>query len=263
MTLTGEKLRWREGIKLALPKEHGSWFLALEPVTLGLLVAPTAAGAALAVAAVSGFLLRRPLKIFTREQNYERWKTARTSVLVLALIAALGLLLAAKMSGVEKLWPLLPAAIAGLVFVWCDSRNEAREGAAEIVGAVAFGLLPAAFGALANWSGPAALALAGIMLVRSVPTVLTVRTNLRLKKGQAVSILPALIAAGAGLVLSAWLVSLRLAPWPAALFASVFAARTVWLLCWRPRLAARTIGIVEATLGGLMVLALAGTWKHF
>lgn len=263
MMLTMEKLHWREGIKLALPKEHGSWFLALEPVALGLLVAPTAAGTALAVAAISGFLLRRPLKILLREPDSERWQAARASVLALALFAVFGLLLAAKMGGVAKLWPLLPAAIAGLVFVWCDSRNEAREGAAETAGALAFGLLPAAFGALAGWSAPASLALAAVMLVRSVPTVLTVRANLRLKKGQAVSILPALLAAGVGLALAGWLVSLRLAPWTAAFFAAVFAARTIWLLCRRPRLSARTIGMAEATLGGLMVLALAGTWKHF
>ena len=282
MMLTVEKFRWREGIKLALPKEHGSWSLALEPVALGLLVAPTAAGAALAGAAVSGFFLRRPLKILSRERDSERWLTARASVFVLTFIAAVGLLLAAKMGGAAKLWPLLPAALAGLAFVWCDRRNEAREGAAEAAGAAAFGLLPAAFGALANWSVPASLALAAVMLVRSVPTVLTVRANLRIKKGrfpffpepaslraklrmqkgQAVSILPALIAAGAGLILAAWLVSLRLAPWMAALFAAIFAARTVWLLCWRPRLAARTIGSIEATLGGLMVLALAITWRH-
>ena len=263
MMLTMETFRWREGIRLVLPKEHGSWSLALEPVALGLLAAPTAAGATLALAAVSGFFLRRPLKILSREQDSERWKTARTSVFALTIITALGLLLAAKIGGVEKLWPLLPAAVAGLVFVWCDNRNEAREGAVEVAGAVAFGLLPAAFGALANWSGPASLALAAVMLVRSVPTVLTVRANLRIKKGQAVSILPALFAAGTGLALSAWLVALRLAPWMAVFFAAVLAVRTVWLLCWRPRLAARTIGMAEATLGGLMVLALASTWKHF
>ena len=283
MMLTVEKFRWREGIRLVLPKEHGSWSLALEPVALGLLVAPTAAGAALALAAVSGFFLRRPLKIVSREQDSERWKTARASVFALAIIAVLGLLLAAKIGGVERLWPLLPAALAGLMFVWYDSRNEAREGAVEVAGAVAFGLLPAAFGTLAGWSGPASLALAAVMLVRSVPTVLTVRANLRIRKGRfpfcpeqaslraklrmqkgrAISILPALLAAAAGLVLSAQLVSLRLAPGTAAVFAAVLAARTVWLLCWRPRLAARTIGIAEATLGGLMVLVLAGTWKYF
>src|SRR5690348_13588654 len=113
MMLTMEQVRWREGIKLALPKEHGSWFLALEPVALGLLVAPTGAGVALAVAAVAGFFLRRPLKIVLREPDCERWQTALASVLVLAILAALGLLLTAKMGGVERLWPLLPAALAG------------------------------------------------------------------------------------------------------------------------------------------------------
>lgn len=263
MMLSAEKLRWREGIKLALPKEHGSWSLALEPVVLGLLVAPTAAGAALALAAVSGFFLRRPLKMFSCEKNYERWMTARASVFILSAIAVLGLSLAAKMGGWERLWPLLPAVLAGLIFVWCDSRNETRKGAVEAAGAVAFGLLPAAFGTLAGWSGPAALALAAVMLMRSVPTVLTVRTNLRIKKGKTVSVLPALLAVGVGLVLIAWLASLRLAPWTAVFFAVIFAARAFWLLCWRPRLAARTIGIVEATLGGLMLLTLASTWKHF
>ena len=35
------------------PKEHGSWSLALEPVALGLLVAPSPAGLALATAALA------------------------------------------------------------------------------------------------------------------------------------------------------------------------------------------------------------------
>ena len=55
MTLTREKFHWREVVKLTLPKEHGSWSLALEPVAFGLLVAPSAAGAALALAAGLGF----------------------------------------------------------------------------------------------------------------------------------------------------------------------------------------------------------------
>ena len=45
-----------------LPREHGSWSLALEPLALGLLVVPSAAGAALAAAALAGFFARRPLK---------------------------------------------------------------------------------------------------------------------------------------------------------------------------------------------------------
>ncbi|MES1167658.1 MAG: YwiC-like family protein, partial [Oleiharenicola lentus] len=45
-----------------LPREHGSWFLVLEPLALGLLVAPSSAGGALAVATLAAFFMRRPLK---------------------------------------------------------------------------------------------------------------------------------------------------------------------------------------------------------
>jgi len=263
MTLSMGKLSWRDAVELTLPKEHGSWSLALEPLALGLLIAPSAAGVALAVAATSGFFLRRPLKIFLRESDCERWKIARASVLILTVVALANLALAAEIGGFARLWPLLPAAAAGLAFAWFDSHNEAREGAAEISGAVAFGLLPAAFGALAGWSLVASLALTAAMLVRSVPTVLTVRANLRIKKGQSFSILPAFAAVGTGITLATWLASLRLAPWTTFFFAVIFAERTIWLLLWRPQITARQIGITEAVLGGLMVLALAGTWKHF
>ena len=95
------------------------------------------------------------------------------------------------------------------------------------------------------------------MLVRSVPTVLTVRTCLRIRKGKLFSIAPALAAAGAGIILTVWLVTHALAPWLALIFALVLAARTGWLLLWQPRLTARTVGIIETLLGALMVLVLA------
>ncbi len=50
MTLAIEKFNRRATAQLTLPKEHGSWSLALEPVAFGLLVAPSAAGAALTLA---------------------------------------------------------------------------------------------------------------------------------------------------------------------------------------------------------------------
>lgn len=263
MTLSIEKMNWREALKLTLPKEHGSWSLALEPVALGMLVSPTAAGLALALAAVAGFFLRRPIKLLFSQKSDPRQPLAAACTVVLALTALSGLLLAARLGASDGLWPLLPAALAGVVFAWCDHHNDAREGAAEVAGAVAFGLLPAAFGALAGWPASASCALAAVALVRSVPTVLTVRANLRIKKGKPVSVLPALVVAGMGMLLTGWLATLQLAPWVAVLFAMIFAARTIWLLLWRPRLTARTVGIIEAVLGGLMVFTLALTWREF
>ncbi len=260
MTLTVEKFSWRAATQLTLPKEHGSWSLALEPVAFGLLVAPSAAGAALALAAVSGFFLRRPLKFALAAKSDSRQPLALVCAATLVLVGLSGLVLAARLGAVGGWWPLLPAALAGVVFAWCDGRNGAREGAAELAGAVAFALLSAAFGALAGWPVAASLALAAMMLVRSVPTVQTVRTCLRIRKGQTFSIAPALVTVCIGFFLTAWLTTLRLMPWAAVVFAMVFVVRTFWLLLGRPGLPARTLGITEAVLGALMVLVLSLAW---
>jgi hypothetical protein len=260
MTVNGTSFI-RQAAQLVLPKEHGSWSLALEPVALGLCVAPSVGGGALVMAAVAVFFLRRPLKLGLASKVDPRRPMAVACISILSLLALTGLLLAVKISGADKLWPLLPAAMAGTIFAWCDSRNVAREGAAEVAGAVTFGILPAAFATLAGWSLTAALALATVSLVRGVPTVLCVRTLLRFNKGQSVTIAPAVAVAIAGCLVVAWLVWLRFVPWTAAVFALIFAVRTIWLLGWRPRLTPRRVGIIEAILGTSMVLVLALTWK--
>lgn len=262
MTLTAENFSWRAGAQLTLPKEHGSWSLALEPVVLGLLVAPSAAGAALALAAGAGFFMRRPMKLALAGKRDSRQPLAIICTTILALVGLWGLLLAARFGAVGCWWPLLPAALAGAVFAWWDGRNGARQGAAELAGALAFALLPTSFGTFAGWSVATSLALTVMMLVRSVPTVLTVRTYLRIRKGLACSIAPALVMTGVGIGVTAWLAALGLMPWEAGVFALVFAARTSWLLLGRPRLTARTLGITEAVLGALMVLILSFAWRR-
>jgi hypothetical protein len=261
MTIELEKFQFRPAVRLTLPKEHGSWSLALEPVALGLLVAPSSGGAALAIVAIAVFFLRLPVKILFRGTDCNRRKIALASVSVLAAIAFAGLLIAAKIGGVEKLWPLVPAALAGLSFVWFDSRNESREGAAEISGAFVFGILPAAFATLAGWNFIAAISLAAVMLARSVPTILFVRTFLRIRKGRKAVIAPAIVAAIVSFLLVALLVYSTTAPWLAAAFAFAMALRAVFLLRTPPNVSPKAIGIAEAILGATMVLTLAIAWK--
>jgi YwiC-like protein len=62
-----QRAAWRA---MAIPDEHGGWGLTAEPVLLGLLVAPSWAGAALAVAAFVAFLVRTPLKVVL----VDRWR---------------------------------------------------------------------------------------------------------------------------------------------------------------------------------------------
>jgi hypothetical protein len=58
---------------VALPPEHGGWGFVLEPLILGLAVAPSAAGAALAFFALGAFLARHPLKLLLNDVSRGRW----------------------------------------------------------------------------------------------------------------------------------------------------------------------------------------------
>ena len=55
-----------------IPSEHGGWGLTLEPALLGLLVAPSIAGGALAIAAFLAFLVRTPLKVLLVDRRRHR-----------------------------------------------------------------------------------------------------------------------------------------------------------------------------------------------
>lgn len=244
---------------VVLPREHGSWAFALEPVALGLLVAPSGAGVALAVAVAAGFLARRPLKVSWTEDPFSpRRADAACWFMVFAGVAGVALFTAGTggldfelgMGGWDPLWPLLLAAPCGALFLWFDLRHEMREAEAELAGSAAFACVPAAFATLAGWSAGPALALAGLMLARSLPTVLVVRAYLRLQKRQPAALTAAWLAAAgaAGGTMAAALVGW--VPGGTSLLAALLFARTAWLLRPnRPDWPAKRVGLLEAALG--------------
>jgi hypothetical protein len=243
-----------------LPKEHGSWSLAFEPLALGLLVAPSSAGAALALAAGAGFFARRPFKAALAPDATHRRRTSRVAVVLLSALAVAGLYETLMLGGFSSLWPLLLAAPFGGLFVWFDAQNESRAAAAELAGSTTFALLPAAFATLAGWSWPMALGLSAVGLIRSVPTVLTVRAGLRRSKGQPVGVLAPLAGSMLAFVLAATLAAQRVVPAAIAGLAGLLLLRTALFLSpMRPGWSARRIGIFEAVLGvfyvGVTVLA--------
>ena len=244
---------------LLLPREHGSWSLAFEPVLLVLLVAPSAAGTALALAAGAAFFARRPLKLaLTLPPTDPRRSPALTAAILLALTSGTALAGAAVLGSLRLLWPLLLVAPFGALFLWFDLRNAMREAEAELAGSAAFALLPAAGATLAGWPIPAALALAALTLARSVPTVLTVRTYLRLGKGESTNALPSLAAVSAAFTLVAFLAFQGLVPSVAVALSAMLWTRTGWLLSsLRPTWPARKVGIMEAVLGVIQIGILA------
>lgn len=250
---------WRD---VMIPREHGSWSLAFEPLALGLLVAPSAAGALFALAVVAAFIARRPLRIAWSDASSGRCVAARRALLACAVVAAAFLLGAVSLTGIAwTLW-LLPSAAAGAVFVAFDLRHGGREEPAEIAGSAAFAFLPAALATVAGWPAPAALALGLVMLGRTVPTVLCVRAYLRGAKTGVARTAPALAAALLAFAGATILVVLDLVPVTVAVLLGALALRSGVLLVFpRPALRARTLGLVEAIAGAVFVFCAAAAWR--
>lgn len=245
-----------------LPKEHGSWSLALEPVLLGALVAPTAAAGALSAAALAGFFARRPLRSSIEADASGRRRTARAMLAFFCVIAAAGLLEAVALAGLTALWPLLITGASGGLFFLFDLRRDSRSAAAEISGFAAFGFLPAAFALAAGWPIPAALALSATILARSVPTVLTLRGYLNRAKGRSACAPAPLLAALVSLLLIMVLALNRLVPWCAPALAGILLVRSVFLLgALHPTWAARRVGFIESWIGLAYVVATALAYR--
>ena len=166
---------------LALPSEHGGWGLLLEPIVLALLVVPSAGGALIGIGAVAVFLMRHPLKLAVHDRlagkRYPRSGFCELLAAGYGTAALLAFTAAWAMSGVKPLLALAVALpFAALQFSY-DVRNRSRRAIPELAGAVA----PASLAAAIAIAGGSALApvLAALVLCRSIPAVLYVRSALR------------------------------------------------------------------------------------
>ena len=254
---------------VALPAEKGSWSLVSEPILLGLLAAPSWAGAALAVGAFAMFLCNRPLKVYLADRRrgraYERTRLARRYLLAYAAVAVAGLALGLALGGWRPFAPLLAAVPLLALFAVYDQR-PGRHWQAELAAPVAFAAIVAAIGLADGWAWSPALGLWGFMIARAVPAVLFIRARLRLDKGKEAAPGESLLAvfaahalAVAAVVGLAWLGWL---PWPAVVAAVVLLVRAVWGLSpWRWRISVIALGFLETGFGVLSVLLVAlGSW---
>ena len=254
---------------VALPAEHGSWSLVTEPILLGLLVAPSWAGAALAVTAFALFLFNRPFKVYwadrRRGRMFTRTRLARRFALIYGGVALLLAAVAFGLAGPRPFAPFLPAAPLLVIFVIYDQR-PGRFWQAELTAPVAFAAIVAAVALADGWGWPAALGLWGFMVARAVPAVLFIRARLRLDKGRPAGpgeSLAAVVGAHAlavsgvvALVWAGWL------PWAGIVATAVLLARAVWGLSpWRWRSSVIALGFLETGFGLLAVLIVAlGYW---
>lgn len=237
---------------LALPNEHGGWGFLLEPVVLGLLVAPSQAGSLIGLAALFAFLMRHPLRLAASDLLRRR-VYPRTRVCLL-LAAAYGAVAAAAIGGAamtgpwRALLPLAGGAAAFAVQFAFDARNRTRELTPEIAGALAGATVAAAIALAGGSANAIALAVAVLSASRAVPSILFIRAALR-GGGHAVSL--ALHVAAIGIAAALW--SAGAAP---AIAIAAMVLLLIRAIATRPNTPAKTIGIRELAWGAAVVLAI-------
>ena len=230
---------------------------------LGLLVASSAAGSALAAAGLAALLLQTPLSIAVadarRGKHYPRtnlaWRWAAAYSLALALALALTLWLAGSA------YVLLPAFLAlplVTLQLWYEAKRRAREFVPEAAGAAAMGSLAACIALAGGWSLTEALLLWVLLAARAVPSIVYVRARLRLERGLTVRTWPSWVW-HAAVVTAVSLAAIKgVLPWPVTLPYLVLTARAWYgLSSWRARAKARTVGFQEIGFGLLTVALLA------
>jgi hypothetical protein len=244
---------------IALPVEHGAWGLLLEPLALGLALAPSWAGAWLAVAALFAFLARHPLKLAIadhgRRTRFPRTAWAEAFAAAYGLAAAAAAAAAFACPHAPFLIPLAAAAPLAIVQLLFDAGRHGRSLARELSGVVAASAT-AAMVALAGGRplGPA-LALWAIMAARGVASVVYVRARIRLERSGACDRSATRACHGLGIAVALGLAARGWAPWLAVLAFAILSARAeVGLSPLRRPARPQTIGFQELVFGLMTVL---------
>lgn len=247
--------------EVALPTEHGGWALTLEPVLLALLVAPSVAGAALAVAAFLAFLLRTPAKVVL----VDRWRArhlARTRLAAraagLELVLLLALIVSVALLADDRRW-WLPGAVAMPLLgveLWYDMRSRSRRLVPELMGAVAVASTAAMIALAGGRSSQLAIGLWVVLGGRVLTSIPHVRSQIKKMHNRSTSSLDTLITdlAALGVVAAAPVLDKRLAVGAGAVLLLVVLHRAT---AHRAVSRATILGIQQTILGLAVVVATA------
>lgn len=253
---------WQAWWSVAMPSEHGGWGFLLEPLLLGVLVAPTAAAFLLALATVTGFLIRQPLKLWLvdrrRKLHTARTERAQRLSIALAAVAAMCFAAALWLAGPDFLTPLLLAVPFGVVFLYYDLTKPGRTLQAELAAPPAMAVVAPAMAVMDGWALAPALVMWVALTARSVPSIIYVRARVRLDRGREPDLAGPIALHVAGLAVIALFVWRGLLAPVVLLPYLLLLVRAVWFLSpSRPRMALKFIGFMELGLGIFMVIVLA------
>lgn len=245
---------------VAIPSEHGGWGFTLEPVMLGLLVAPGWAGLGLGVAALMAFLVRHPLRLWItdlrRGRRYHRTVLAGRVAAGYGGLGLLGLALAIVGASGPFWWPLILAAPLAAFQMYYDARNMGRSLLPETSGAVAMGSVAAGIALAGGTAGGTAAGLWLVLAMRAGAALVYARAQVMRARGARVHIAPVFAAEGLAVAVLAAAAAWGLSPWLSALGMGLLLVYSAVTLA-RPPVPARVVGWSQIAFGLLMVLLTA------
>jgi len=249
---------------IAFPIEHGGWGFLAEPVLLGLVLVPSRAGLAIAVATVTAFLMRHPAKLYWRNRHRldlsPRFRIARRFAVLYAAITGAGFTVAVTLAGWKPLLPFLILSPLLAMYGAFDVNNQARRLLPELVAPMG---LAAAAPAIAL-AGGSEWRVAGVLWLllqaRAVPSILYVRARLRLERGAEIDRLPSVLSHLVAVAVGAALWGADQAPLLAAMALVVLLVRSVRGLSPSRRPArAKEVGFSELGFGlGYVLVTVLG-----
>jgi hypothetical protein len=259
MEKSGRSGAWRA---VALPAEHGGWGFLAEPVLLGGALAPSAAGACLALGAVAAFLARHPLRLLLtdRRKGARHERTGRARLILLAYVAVALLALAAAFALSPRAFcpPLAAAVPLGLAALAFDAVGRSREALPEAAGAVALGASATAIALAGGAPAASAWGAWALLALRAATSVAYVRARLRLDRGLPAGPRAVHVGHAAALATATALAGAGWAPWVAPLVFLILATRSGWgLSARRRRVRPQTLGFQELGYGLLTLVLLA------
>lgn len=251
---------------IIVPAEHGGWGFLSEAILLGLLVAPTAAGALLAIATIAVFMARQPTKVLLAERQRRhittRSRIARNAALIELAIAVIAFIGALLIAGPIMLPPLLLAAPLAGIFVYFDMSKTMRTLPAELAAPLALGAVTASMALIGGWAPPFAAAFWAVITARAIPSILLVRTRIRMTHKRTASPTIPLVAQGLAMLLIGGLIWVDLLPPLTMVGIVVLLVRALYYLFPKSRMIpARTVGFTEIGMGLQVVFFTAlGVW---
>lgn len=171
---------------VAVPTEHGGWGLTLEPVVLGLLVAPSVAGAVLGLAAFLTFLARTPLKLVLVDRHRARWlpRTRRAATVAAAELTVIAVLatIAGLLGGWRWLWVAAIALPLAGIELWYDARSRSRRLVPELLGTIGVAAAAPAIVVIDDSDDRLAIAVWLLLAARGLGSIPFVRAQIALAR---------------------------------------------------------------------------------